>query len=391
MGRGRQRQQSTQVRGASGAGAGGNVTDFGSNAAMITAAGIEPGQTDACAHTVVEGDTTWDIVRDHGGDPKRWRELRALNPGQNLREIHPDDELQLCQPILDLGTDVISLSDEEIAFLQTLPEDISDEELERASEQFRKEQAEREADEARRAYEEWVAERAAAMEAERARREEERREQQLAQAEHDEPTWGGGGTPEADGGAASQRQVIRPGIEAGEDDGRVYIDLTTGGIVRDGVQIEALAAHGQLGVWEDGNVMRVGSKGELHLFKSNVFGIEMMGPNASAEMSVGNDGFTVGGTAGLLQGGYSTDFEGDAEDDNELDGRLNLSLGMGLAARGHWGDADGDGGHAIGFGFDAGPVSIDIKDEDVVRTVVPFDDWIFGEEGNLTGEVLDWF
>lgn len=43
--------------------------------------------------------------------------------------------------------------------------------------------------------------------------------------------------------------------------------------------------------------------------------------------------------------------------------RLGGSVGVGLAGRLHYGDADGDGVKELGFGFDAGPFSMDVKSE----------------------------
>jgi hypothetical protein len=45
-----------------------------------------------------------------------------------------------------------------------------------------------------------------------------------------------------------------------------------------------------------------------------------------------------------------------------------LSEGGGLAGRLHWGDSDGDKHREFGFGFDAGPLSVDVKSEDPLRT-----------------------
>jgi hypothetical protein len=87
---------------------------------------------------------------------------------------------------------------------------------------------------------------------------------------------------------------------------------------------------------------------------------------AGHEASVGTDGFTAGGGATLAAGSVTV---GQPTADSHLDEqrRLGLSAGPSLAARGHWGDKDGDSYREYGIGADVGFVSLDYKTEDPVR------------------------
>jgi hypothetical protein len=84
------------------------------------------------------------------------------------------------------------------------------------------------------------------------------------------------------------------------------------------------------------------------------------------DVSIGTDGFTVGGGATLVGGSVTV---GQPTADSHLDEqrRLGLSAGPSLAARGHWGDKDDDGYREYGIGADIGFVSLDYKTEDPVR------------------------
>lgn len=99
------------------------------------------------------------------------------------------------------------------------------------------------------------------------------------------------------------------------------------------------------------------------------FGADIGAFTANQEASWGNDGFTFGGGANLLEGSISG---GTRDPNSKVDewSRFGLSAGEGAALRGHWGDADKDGRKEYGFGFDAGPFSMDIKTEDPARTAL---------------------
>jgi len=128
----------------------------------------------------------------------------------------------------------------------------------------------------------------------------------------------------------------------------------------------------RLGAWEEGGNTRYGGKFGGGALKGDVnkdgefsgdFGVGTGGVEASA----GDDGFTLGATGNMLEGSVMT---APPSADSQIDeqSRFGLSWGGGMAGRGHWGDKDNDGYREYGFGFDAGPVSADIKTEDPLRT-----------------------
>jgi hypothetical protein len=80
-------------------------------------------------------------------------------------------------------------------------------------------------------------------------------------------------------------------------------------------------------------------------------------------------GMSAGAQANIVEGSMTFgNFTGEG-DTAEESLRLGASVGEGAAARVHWGDTDNDQHPEYGFGFDAGPVSADIKTEDPLRTM----------------------
>jgi hypothetical protein len=90
---------------------------------------------------------------------------------------------------------------------------------------------------------------------------------------------------------------------------------------------------------------------------------------AGYEFSAGTDGATAGIGANLIAGSISAGKPSD-QSHNDEQVRFGLSAGAGAAARGFWGDKDGDGYNEYGFGIDLGPISADLKTEDPLGTLV---------------------
>ena len=88
---------------------------------------------------------------------------------------------------------------------------------------------------------------------------------------------------------------------------------------------------------------------------------------ASFDANIGTDGASLGVQANAVEGSLTA---GDLSKDrnNDETTRVGGSLGEGLSARLHWGDKDKDGFREYGFGFDAGPLSVDMKTEDPLRS-----------------------
>ena len=86
------------------------------------------------------------------------------------------------------------------------------------------------------------------------------------------------------------------------------------------------------------------------------FGFEAGVLNANAAVKQTDETTTIGAQANLLEGAVQL---GNQEEYLRVGG----SLGVGAGARFHYGDADGDGAREYGFGFDAGPLSFDFKNE----------------------------
>ncbi len=143
---------------------------------------------------------------------------------------------------------------------------------------------------------------------------------------------------------------------------------------------DIMSANAQLGVWGDPGSRRIGGRANAQMAKGatnnndNFWNFDGGVVDADAEMSIGEDGFTVGAGANVIHGAVQM---GDIseEDEHDLQVRGGLGFGCGAAARGHWGDADNDGIPEIGFGFDAGPVSFDMKSETLGQAWNWLTDW----------------
>jgi hypothetical protein len=136
---------------------------------------------------------------------------------------------------------------------------------------------------------------------------------------------------------------------------------------------DILFANGKLGAWQDGKDQRNGFSfnggvGKATFNQGGMVSGDIGVGTAGAEVSYGTDGMTAGATANLVEGSMTF---GAPDKNNPYDEsvRVGGSIGMGYAGRLHWGDKDGDGSAEYGFGFDAGPLSLDLKSEDPARTL----------------------
>jgi hypothetical protein len=86
------------------------------------------------------------------------------------------------------------------------------------------------------------------------------------------------------------------------------------------------------------------------------FGWDVGVLTASANASANDSTAQLGAQANIIEGSATLG-------NKEHSLRLGGSVGVGLAGRAHYGDEDGDGVRELGFGFDAGPFSMDLKSE----------------------------
>lgn len=134
------------------------------------------------------------------------------------------------------------------------------------------------------------------------------------------------------------------------DDGRLGL-LTTdhrwGGFEEDGATRYGITGRGEF----------LGGEYGENSFSMLGFGYDAWG---------GEDGFSLGVGATVLGG-----VGGLEHDPTRADGagRFGLSEGPSLGLRGHWGDTDGDQRREYGIGFDIGPVTYDVSDEDWLGTL----------------------
>ena len=186
-----------------------------------------------------------------------------------------------------------------------------------------------------------------------------------------------------------------------------------GGVTGDAGSLDALRRQGHWGSWMDGSDQRYGFRENLTGAKASLndswlgsmlgddtlkFGADIGAFTAGAEANASPDtGFAVGASANILEGSISGGRQ-DAHSSTDQWGRFGLSAGEGGALRGYWGDADNDKHREYGFGFDAGPVSFDVKTEDPLRTLGqslapglmggPALDLLFGADTNLTDSAV---
>jgi hypothetical protein len=171
------------------------------------------------------------------------------------------------------------------------------------------------------------------------------------------------------GWAPSER---RPGLlhmSHTSNDEEEYISAGVGLLHHEenGVAADVLDAQGQLGVYDG----RIGARGNAQLaaVSTNTDSPVNMDAGvlrANGAIEAGENGFALGGTATVVEGGLTLgDATPDASDTMDTSVRLGASLGMGFQARGHWDDSDHDGVPESGFGFDVGPVSMDVRSEEL--------------------------
>jgi hypothetical protein len=154
--------------------------------------------------------------------------------------------------------------------------------------------------------------------------------------------------------------------------GMLHADLGEPGDseVRPGSSIDLFSQQSKAGL-VDPDTSRWGAAGDAQVFglnwvmghnSANVTDIEGSALSAEADASVGKDGASGGAQASLgdvavTQGRLSNKRADDLQE------RFGVSAGVGGAGRLHWSDEDRDGVREYGFGFDAGPISLDFKSE----------------------------
>ena len=140
-----------------------------------------------------------------------------------------------------------------------------------------------------------------------------------------------------------------------------------------GGRLDSLAAQAHIGGWrgENGDT-NVGFNAEANGAKFTIptpSGSNLMGPagridgeafTANAGAYANSETASFGAGANLIAGSATFGTQQEQR-------RYGLSAGVGAAGRAHYGDADGNGVRELGFGFDAGPVSFDIKSESLGR------------------------
>src|SRR5688572_11857144 len=135
---------------------------------------------------------------------------------------------------------------------------------------------------------------------------------------------------------------------------------------------EVLTASHNNGAWDTPQGTR------KYGFETNVNGLKYNGgTGVDVDIATFNQGITDDGSTfsmgGQLNGGAIA-FSGSEPDKNSQDDhavRAGWSGGMGGALRFHHGDEDGDGYRELGYGIDAGPVSLDYKSENPLELAVP--------------------
>jgi len=137
----------------------------------------------------------------------------------------------------------------------------------------------------------------------------------------------------------------------------------------DAGRVGVATGDGRAGLWEtsDGNI-RVGASGRLELFGAegeddSGSGAELQGLGLTGDAWFGSEGFNLGGGATALGGATSTG-RSDPNSSGDDHIRYGGGAGSGFGIRGHWGDSDEDGAAELGFGFDAGPITLDVTSED---------------------------
>lgn len=136
---------------------------------------------------------------------------------------------------------------------------------------------------------------------------------------------------------------------------------------------DLLGFNEKVGAWDENGSTRYGFNANANVAKMTFNqGGDISGDvgagTASADASFNPDtGVSVGAQANIVEGSVTFGAPSNKSDTDESV-RFGLSEGVGAAGRLHWGDTDKDGNREYGFGFDAGPVSFDVKTEDPLRT-----------------------
>ncbi|MBP7687974.1 MAG: DUF4157 domain-containing protein [Thermoflexales bacterium] len=136
---------------------------------------------------------------------------------------------------------------------------------------------------------------------------------------------------------------------------------------------DLLGFNEKVGAWDENGSTRYGFNANANVAKMTFNqGGDISGDvgagTASADASFNPDtGLSAGAQANIVEGSVTLGAPSDKSDTDESV-RFGLSAGVGAAGRLHWGDSDKDKKSEYGFGFDAGPVSFDVKTEDPLRT-----------------------
>lgn len=128
---------------------------------------------------------------------------------------------------------------------------------------------------------------------------------------------------------------------------------------------DALAAQAHFGQWTDESGSRaMGATADAAVARAEIPANGVMGPlgvdaemlTANATLMANDQTASIGLGATVAGGGVTL-----ANDDRSL--RVGCGFGAGLGGRAHYGDGDGDGNPEYGVGFDVGPCTVDVKDE----------------------------
>lgn len=132
-----------------------------------------------------------------------------------------------------------------------------------------------------------------------------------------------------------------------------------------GAKGDVMQAQGHFGGWSDADgKTQYGAELDAAVVRTGIERGGALGPvgfnvaafDANANAKVSNETASLGAQANIIGGSIS----GGTDEHNF---QLGGSIGVGAGGRVHYGDADGDGVREYGFGFDAGPVSFDMKSE----------------------------
>jgi hypothetical protein len=127
-------------------------------------------------------------------------------------------------------------------------------------------------------------------------------------------------------------------------------------------------ASGEAAYGVEGNVSVYDVVGHSALgdFGEGSLGVSL--PRAGFRGRATSSTFELGTGAGIVGGDLSLAQQGTRQD---VAARAGVSAGADLYGRVHYGDADEDGLREWGFGFDAGPMSMDWRSEDPLGEVSP--------------------